>query len=98
MELREAETRLLREGLVRRDVGGLRTAPRWHGAMMRAALRLLDAGDPGEDLRVPVAAALLELLPDASDAEVAAMAAVLLPLEAAEAGMAMDAPPQPPSA
>jgi hypothetical protein len=56
--------------------------------MARAALRLYGAGDPGQDLRVPIAAALLEVyaarLPDE---ELAALVEAMLPLELAALGL-----------
>jgi len=52
---------LVADRVLRRVGGELRTARRWQAAMMRAAVRLQAAGDPGTDLRVPVAAAVLEL-------------------------------------
>ncbi len=52
---------------------------------MRAAAKLYSAGDPGGDLRVPVALALVELYGvDAPDDELTALVAVMAPIEARE--------------
>jgi hypothetical protein len=90
MERAAAERALLDHGVLRREPSGaLRTTPRWQAAVMRAAARLMASGDQGEDVRLPILGALVELVPEASDAEVAAMAAVVLPVEAVEAGAGM---------
>ncbi|MGC3997066.1 MAG: hypothetical protein QM767_05895 [Anaeromyxobacter sp.] len=84
--MREAEraaalARLETDGLVTRRDGRLRTTRRWQGALARAALELQQAGAPWRDLRLPLAAALLILHPERSDAETADEIEVLLPLE-----------------
>jgi len=62
--------------------GRVRTTRRWQSAMARAASRLFAAGDAGEDLRVPVASALLELYGDSvGEEEIVGMLAVILPIE-----------------
>lgn len=78
--------RLIADGVLRRDGARLRTAPRWQAAMSRAALHLMRAGDPGDDLRVPIVHALMELFPGASDDELVALVALLGPIEVAELG------------
>lgn len=75
--------RLLAEGLVRREGPQLRTTARWQAAMARAALALQRAGAP-VDLRLPIAAALLERLPAATDEELAALVEAMLPIEETE--------------
>jgi hypothetical protein len=75
---------LLSHDLLRRDGDRLRTTPRWQGAMARAALRLQRGGAPWRDLRLPIAAALLERYPEASDAELAGLVEAMLPVEEAE--------------
>lgn len=77
-----AAARLIADGLVRTD-GDRRVATRrWHGAMARAAMRLLASGDEGADLRVPIVTALLEIYgADLADEELADMVEVLLPIE-----------------
>ena len=52
------------DGLAVREGAVLRTTRKWQRAMARAALRLYEGGDPGEDLRVPIASALLALYGD----------------------------------
>jgi len=77
--------RLLADGLLRRDDSRLRTTRRWQAAMARAALRLLRAGTDGDDLRVPMIAALLDLYEGGlDDAGVVDALAVMLPIEVDE--------------
>jgi hypothetical protein len=79
--------RLIADGLLHGDAAAPRTTRRWQGAMARAALRLLLAGDHGDDLRIPIASALLEIYGDSFDNnEFADAIAVLLPIELAELG------------
>ncbi|MBI2895329.1 MAG: hypothetical protein HYY06_17370 [Deltaproteobacteria bacterium] len=78
-----AAARLVADGLVRADGDHRVATRRWHGAMARAAVRLMASGDEGADLRVPIASALVELYgPDLDDDELADMVEVLLPIEA----------------
>jgi hypothetical protein len=74
------------EGLVRRDGDSVSPTRRWQAAMARAALRLQRQGAPWMDLRLPIAAALLELRADLPDAEVARRVEALLPIEARALG------------
>lgn len=77
-----ALTRLADDGYIRRDDGRYRTTRRWQGAMARAAVRLASLKDPGEDLRVPIAHALLEAYgADLSDPELAELITAILPIE-----------------
>jgi hypothetical protein len=55
--------------------------------MARAAVRLYEARDPGQDLRVPVAHAMLEIYPNAADEELAALVEAMLPVELAALGL-----------
>lgn len=82
MPERDALARLAADGLVALEPGGARTTRRLQGALARAALRLGAAGAPWRDLRLPIAAALVELYPEASDAELAEAVEALLPIEA----------------
>jgi hypothetical protein len=75
---------LLSDDLIRRDGDRLRTTPRWQAAMARAALRLQRGGAPWRDLRLPIAAALLERYPEATDTELASLVEAMLPVEEAE--------------
>jgi hypothetical protein len=71
--------------------GGQRwkTSRRWQQAMARAALKLYDDGDPGDDLRVPIALAIVELYSGALDDEfLAELVEAILPIEAASLGLA----------
>lgn len=76
---------LQREGLLEQRGGEWRSTARWMGAMSRAALSLLTAGEAGEDLRVPIALALVSVYgTDASDARLAALVETMLPIEQRE--------------
>lgn len=80
--------RVEESGLAVRVGGVLRTTRRWQGAMARAALRLYEGRDPGDDLRVPIASALLELYGDqAEDEELAALVEAMLPIELRALGL-----------
>jgi len=77
--------RLQADGLVRIEGSRHRTTRRWQGAMARAALRLLHAGETADDLRVPIVSALLELYGnDLTDLELARLVEAMAPIEAAE--------------
>jgi len=77
-----ALVRLKADGLLAVRDGRVRTTRRWQSAMARAASRLFEAGDAGEDLRVPIASALLELYGDSlGEDEVVGMLAVMMPIE-----------------
>jgi hypothetical protein len=77
----EAMNRLETDGLITPVGDSHHTTRRWQGAMARAAMRLYEARDPGQDLRVPVAHAMLELYPEAPDEELAALVEAMLPVE-----------------
>jgi hypothetical protein len=79
--------RLQMDGLITLDGDSHHTTKRWQGAMARAAMRLYEARDPGQDLRVPVACALLEFYPEAPDEELAALIEAMLPVELAALGL-----------
>jgi hypothetical protein len=76
--------RLIADGLVRRDGAVVRTTPRWYAAMARATLRLLRRGVDRDDLRLPIASALVELYGELDDAAIADAVAAMLPIELAE--------------
>jgi hypothetical protein len=85
MPERDLRSRLIADGLLRQADADLRTTRRWQGAMARAALRLVQIGTDGDDLRVPIAAALIEIYGDTLDDEAVADAiAIILPIELAE--------------
>lgn len=81
----EALQQLERDGLLRRERAILRTTRRWQAAMARAAYLLYSSGDEGEDLRLPIATALLELYGiDQPSEHIAELVEVMLPIELAE--------------
>jgi hypothetical protein len=82
--MRDAEDVLRIDGLIHREGARDRTTARWQAAMARAALRLQRSGAPWQDLRIPIASALLERYPDATDADLAALVEAMLPVEEAE--------------
>ena len=72
-------------GLVFREGATLRPTRRFRGAMARAAVRLMACGDSGHDLRVPIAAALVDVLgEEVTDAEIARYVVAMLPIQAGE--------------
>jgi hypothetical protein len=80
--------RVEQDGLAVREGGVLRTTRKWQRAMARAALHLYEGGDPGADLRVPIASALLELYGDrVEDEELAALVETMLPIELRALGL-----------
>lgn len=80
--------RIEHDGLAARTGGVLRTTRTWQRAMARAALHLYERRDPGDDLRVPIASALLELYGDqADDEELAALVEAMLPIELRALGL-----------
>jgi hypothetical protein len=73
------------DGLLRREGDRLRTTRRWQSAMARAAFRLVGAGIDGDDLRVPVAAALVEIYGiDEAEEHIAELVEAMLPIEERE--------------
>ena len=85
----DLQDRLVSDGLLRSDRAGLHSTRRWQGAMARAALRLVRAGIDGDDLRLPIAAALVELYGDTlDDASIIDAMAIILPVELSELDIA----------
>jgi hypothetical protein len=77
-----ALSRLARDGLICRVKDEHRTTRRWQGAMMRAASRLMVSGDDLSDLRVPVAAAIVEIYGgELGDTELTHLVEVMTPIE-----------------
>ena len=73
------------DGLVRRVGERFRTTRRFQSAMARAAFRLVGAGIDGDDLRVPVAAALLEIYGvEEPEEHIADLVEAILPIEERE--------------
>ena len=86
--LESALRRLEADGLATRTDDELRTTRKWQGAMARAALRLYEAGDSGHDLRVPIAAAALEIYGERlDDEELASLVEAMLPIEQRALGL-----------
>lgn len=76
--------RLERDGYLETTNAGVQTTKRWQAAMSRAALRLHTEGETLTDLRVPIAAALLEAYEDVSDDSLADAVTLMLRIEASE--------------
>lgn len=73
------------DGLIRRDGDRFRTTRRWQSAMARAAFRLVGSGVDGDDLRVPVASALVEIYGvDEPEQRIAELVEAMLPIEERE--------------
>jgi len=73
--------RLLEDGYLVRQDGRLRTTPRWQATLARAALALLQKGEPWRDLRLPVVMALAHRYGACPDDELADLVEALLPIE-----------------
>lgn len=84
MRDRDPVEQLVEEGLLRHEGGRVRTTARWQAALARAALQLQRSGAPWVDVRLPIAAALLERLPDVTDEALAERVEAMLPIELAE--------------
>jgi hypothetical protein len=83
-ELDAARSRLEESGFIHWDGARWRTTRRWQGALSRASLRLIRDGEAREDLRIAVAAALIEGLgADLPDEELAALITAILVVQAA---------------
>jgi hypothetical protein len=93
--MRDATDVLESDDLISRDGDRVRTTARWQAAMTRAALRLQRSGAPWRDLRLPIASALLERYPEATDEELAALIEAMLPVEEAELAAAWGEPAAP---
>jgi len=82
-----ALARLEADGFIVASGGTRRTSRRWQQAMARAATKLYEAGDPGEDLRVPIAVAIVDVYAESVDDDFAAeLVEAMLPIEAAALG------------
>jgi hypothetical protein len=83
-----ALTRLEADGWIERHGQAFRTSRPWQRAMARAAAKLYEAGDPGDDLRVPIALALFESYQHEIEDEVLAdFVEAILPIEAESLGL-----------
>ncbi len=86
---RDALETLVADELLRREGGRTRTTPRWQAAMARAAARLQREAAPWKDLRLPIAAALVESYPSLSDEALVSLVEVMLPIEESELASAL---------
>jgi hypothetical protein len=83
-----ALARLEADGFIVQHAQAWKTSRRWQQAMARAAVRLYEAGDPGEDLRVPIALAIVEAYSNTlEDETLAALVEAMLPIESASLGL-----------
>jgi hypothetical protein len=91
-EARMALARLEADGFIVQREQSWTTSRKWQRAMARAAVKLYEAGDPGEDLRVPIALAIVdayrESLESLDDEQFAALVETMLPIELASLGLA----------
>ena len=87
-EARAALARLEADGLVFRAAENWKTSRPWQRAMARTAARLYEAGDPGADLRVPIALAMLDTYGSELDEELlAGLIEAMLPIETTSLGL-----------
>lgn len=77
----EALARLEQDGLVLRDGGAARTTRKWHAAMSRAAFCLARGGEDLNDLRMPIAVAMLETYAALPDDRLADLVEAMLAIE-----------------
>ena len=84
--------RLVDDGLLQREGERLRPTHRWQAAMARSALALAGAGAPWGELRLPIAAALVELHPGLDDAALAPLVEAMLAVESVELRPILDLP------
>ena len=84
----EALACLAADGLVFQHEDRWKTGRRWQQAMARAAAKLYGLGDPCDDLRVPIAVAVLEIYEERVDDEtIAALVETMLPIESESLGL-----------
>lgn len=83
-----AIARLEADGFIVRAGQRWTTSRRWQQAMARAAIKLYGEGDEGEDLRVPIALAMVEKYSRTLDDEMLApLVEAMLPIETASLGL-----------
>jgi hypothetical protein len=88
VSVQTARARLEADGFIVMSGGTWRTSRRWQQAMARAAAKLYEAGDPGEDLRVPIALAIVDAYAESVDDDIASeLVEAMLPIEAAALGL-----------
>jgi len=87
-KLTAALARLETDGWIERREHTWKTSRRWQQAMARTAVKLYEAGDAGDDLRVPIVLALLDTYQDeVNDEDLADLTEAMLPIEAASLGL-----------
>jgi hypothetical protein len=87
-EVPAALARLETDGWIERQGASWRTSRRFQRAMARAAAALYEAGDPGDDLRVPIALALLDTYQGkVHDDVLADLVETMLPIELVSLGL-----------
>jgi hypothetical protein len=80
--------RLEADGFIVRNGDGWKTSRRWQQAMARAAVKLYDQGDPGDDLRVPIVVAMLDAYRgELDDENLVELVEAMLPIETASLGL-----------
>ena len=82
-----AVARLEADGFLVRSGEKWTTSRAWQRAMARAAVKLFEANDPGDDLRVPIALAMLDTYADVDDEALAELIEAMLPIETASLGL-----------
>jgi hypothetical protein len=88
-----ALARLAADGVVERQEAAWKTSRRFQRAMARAAAALYEAGDPGDDLRVPIAVALLDVCGNQVHDEILAeLVETMLPIELVSLGLVQRSP------
>ena len=76
--------RLSADGFVEASPDGMRLTSRWHAALARAAYRGFTEGSDLDDIRTPIAAALIETYSDQDELALAVGIGAILPLVVAE--------------
>ena len=82
-----ALARLEADGFLVRNGERWTTSRAWQRAMARAAVKLFEANDPGDDLRVPIALAMLETYAEVDNDTLAELIEAMLPIEKASLGL-----------
>ena len=83
-----ALARLAADGFIVQRGPDWKTSRRWQQALARAAVKLYEAGDPGDDLRVPIALAIVEAYAATLEDELLAqLVEAMLPIESASLGL-----------
>src|SRR5262249_4679928 len=85
---RAALARLEADGWIEQSGASWKTSRRWQQAMARVAALLYERGDPGEDLRVPIAHVLIDVYDGkVEDEALADLVEAMLPVEVMSLGL-----------